>query len=473
MRTFLLRILVASQWGASLALASGCGPQIESGSSSNPSEGTTSASSANPSEDTTSASSANPSEGTTSASSSNPSESTTAGPGGGGETDPPDASAPMEPYPEPTCVGPSHDGGYYGQCCYKVHCAAPVDGACPAAVEAKPHLQGLPPGSGACMCDGTGEGGAGSIQGPYANRDASDPASCCYLVGHIVCEGRPLLVGGEPRVAPLSHAPSAWSRTDWQRFERALAETDLSALPPAARRELARRWAERGQSEHASVASFGRFALGLMALGAPPELLEAAHRAAIDEVRHARLALAVASAYAGEPVGVGPLPLHGALDDVGSLESLTLATVAEGCVGETLSAIEAEVAAQTAEAPAVRMALQAIARDEARHAELAWAFVRWAVAVGGAGLRERVAAAFARALEQVGSAPDPAGGDIPSTHGFVPPSELRQLRRQAIADVLRPAAAALVGAEASSADREFSSERGHALLSGGATYLST
>ncbi|WP_438016012.1 hypothetical protein WMF18_34975 [Sorangium sp. So ce315] len=449
MRTFLLRILVASQWGASLALASGCGPQIESGSSSNPPDGTTSASS------------------------SNPPDGTTAGPGGGGETDPPDASAPMDPYPDPTCVGPFHDGGYYGQCCYEVHCAAPVDGACPAVAEAKPHLQGLPPGSGSCMCDGDGEGGAGSIQGPYANRDASDPASCCYLVGHIACEGRPLLVGGEPRVAPLSRAPSAWSRTDWQRFERALAEADLSALPPAARRELARRWAERGQSEHASVASFGRFALGLMAVGAPPALLEAAHRAAIDEVRHARIALAVASAYAGEPVGVGPLPLHGALDDVGSLESLTLATVVEGCVGETLSAIEAEVAARAAEAPAVRMALQAIARDEARHAELAWAFVRWAAAVGGAGLRERVAATFARALEQAGSAPAPDGGDIPSTHGFVPPAELRLLRRQAIADVLRPAAAALAGAEVSSADREFSSERGHALLSGGAAYLST
>ncbi|WP_437503745.1 hypothetical protein [Sorangium sp. So ce1099] len=382
----------------------------------------------------------------------------------------------MDPYPDPTCVGPVHHDGYEGQCCYEVHCAAPVDGACPAAAEAAPHLDDLPPGSGSCLCDGDGEGGAESIQGPYANRAASDPASCCYLVGHIGCEGRPLLVRGEPRLAPLARGPSAWSQTDLRRFERALADTDLRALPPAARRELARRWAERGRNEHASVASFGRFALGLMALGAPPQLLEAAHRAAVDEVRHARIALAIASFYAGEPVGVGPLPLRGALDDTGSLEELTLATVVEGCVGETLSAIEAEVAAQAAEAPAVRMALQAIARDEARHAELAWAFVRWAVAVGGAGLRERVAATFARALDaldQARSAPAPAGADFPSTHGFVPPAELHLLRQQAVADVLRPAVAALVTPHVSSTDREFSSERGHALLSGGATYLST
>ncbi|XXX75198.1 hypothetical protein WMF30_46875 [Sorangium sp. So ce134] len=452
MRTFLRRLLVASQWGASLALASGCGPHVEPGGSSTPPEGTSSQS------------------GGSSTSSGGASSQS----GGGGEPGPPDASAPLDPYPDPTCVGPIHDGGYEGQCCYEVHCAAPVGGACPAASEAAQHLDDLPPGSGTCMCDGDGEGGAESIMGPFANRTASDPASCCYLVGSIGCEGRPLLVRGEPRVAPLTRAPSAWSQTAFQRFERALADIDLRELAPAERRELARRWAERGQNEHASVASFGRFALGLMAVGAPPELLEAAHRAAVDEVRHARLALAIASAYAGEPVGVGPLPLRGALDDLGSLEAITLATVVEGCVGETLSAIEAEVAAQAAQPPAVRMALEAIARDEARHAELAWAFVRWAVAAGGADLRARVAAAFARALDQVASeAPGGAGRDLPPSHGFLPAGELHRLRQQAITDVLRPAAAALVAARFPSADREFSGASGNVILSAGTTYLST
>ncbi|AUX36733.1 MULTISPECIES: hypothetical protein [Sorangium] len=452
MRTFLRRILVASQWGASLALVSACGPQVESGGGSDSSGGASSQS------------------GGSSASSGGASSSS----GGGGEAGPPDASAPLDPYPDPTCVGPFHDGGYEGQCCYEVHCTAPVDGACPAASAAAPHLDGLPPGSGTCMCDGDGEGGAESIQGPYANRAASDPASCCYLVGAIGCEGRPLLVRGEPRVAPLARAPSAWSQTDVRRFERALADADLCELAPAERRELARRWAERGQNEHASVASFGRFALGLMALGAPPQLLEAAHRAAVDEVRHARLALAIASAYAGEPVGVGPLPLCGALDDLGSLEALTLATIVEGCIGETLSAIEAEVAAQAAQPPAVRTALLSIARDEARHAELAWAFVCWATAAGGAGLRARVAAAFARALDQVASAaPGSAGGELPPSHGFLPADELHRLRQQAITDVLRPAAAALVSARSPSADRELSDASGNVILSAATAYLST
>ncbi|WP_437315516.1 hypothetical protein [Sorangium sp. So ce385] len=465
MRTLLRRLLVASQWGASLALASACGPNIDSGGDSTTSGGASSQSGGS----SASSGGASSQSGGSSASSGGASSS-----GGGGEAGPPDASAPLDPYPDPTCVGPFHDGGYMGQCCYEVHCTAPVDGACPAASAAAPHIDDLPPGSGTCMCDGDGADGDESIQGPYANRTASDPASCCYLVGSIACEGRPLLVRGEPRVAPLARAPSAWSQTDVRRFERALADTDLGELAPAERRELARRWAERGQNEHASVASFGRFALGLMAIGAPPQLLEAAHRAAVDEVRHARLALAIASAYAGEPVGVGPLPLGGALDDLGSLEALTLATVVEGCIGETLSAIEAEVAAQAAQPPAVRMALLSIARDEARHAELAWAFVRWAIAAGGAGLRARVAAAFARALDHlVSESPGSVGGELPPSHGFLPADELHRLRQQALTDVLRPAAAALVSARAPAEEREFNGASGNVILSSTTAYLST
>ncbi|WP_437333802.1 hypothetical protein [Sorangium sp. So ce394] len=462
MRTLLRRILVASQWGASLALASACGPHVESGGGSASPESTSSQSGGgSTSPEVTSSQSGGGSTSSQSASSSS---------GGGGEPGP----SPLEPYPDPTCFGPEYDDGYHGRCCYEVHCAAPVDGVCPpaTATEIPLDLGGIAPGSGSCMC--YREDLTDALEGPYANRDASAPESCCYFVGVISCEGRPLLVRGEPRVAPLARAPSAWSQTDVRRFERALADTDLGELAPAERRELARRWAERGQNEHASVASFGRFALGLMAIGAPPQLLEAAHRAAVDEVRHARLALAIASAYAGEPVGVGPLPLGGALDDLGSLEGLTLAAVVEGCIGETLSAIEAEVAAQAAQPPALRMALLSIARDEARHAELAWAFVRWAIAEGGAGLRARVAAAFARALDQVAAeAPGSAGGELPPSHGFLPADELHRLRQQALTDVLRPAAAALVGARSPSAEREFSGASRNVILSAAATYLST
>jgi len=229
----------------------------------------------------------------------------------------------------------------------------------------------------------------------------------------------------------------------WRSFAEALAALDANALPSQNRRRLAQLWAERGRNEHASVASFGRFALALMALGAPPELIEAAHRAALDEIRHARLAISLASAYGDEPMGFGALRVDGAFDDLDSLEAMAIATVVEGCIGETLSAIEAATAAAQAGPRAVRVALEVIARDEARHAELAWAFVRWAVGKGGPTLRARVAEAFERAIERVCDDAGTQGADALAAHGFLSADELTRLRRQAADEVLRPAATAL------------------------------
>ena len=46
----------------------------------------------------------------------------------------------------------------------------------------------------------------------------------------------------------------------------------------------------------------------LLALAAPASLLTAAHAALADEIEHARVAFAVASALHGRPVGPGCLP---------------------------------------------------------------------------------------------------------------------------------------------------------------------
>ena len=103
--------------------------------------------------------------------------------------------------------------------------------------------------------------------------------------------------------------------------------------------------------EHASIASFNRFSLQLLAVGAPPELVEASQRAALDEIEHARIAFALASKYGTTPVGPSSLDLAG--DTLGQLDlaSVTASTVEEGCVGETLAALEAEAARDAARAP--------------------------------------------------------------------------------------------------------------------------
>ena len=178
------------------------------------------------------------------------------------------------------------------------------------------------------------------------------------------------------------------------RFWAKLAELDTTHLPDSLRSALGRVWAETAQMEHASIASFNRFSLQLLAVGAPPELLEGSQRAGLDEIEHARMAFALATRYGARSLGPGALDLRG--DTLGSLDlpSVAAGTVEEGCVGETLAALEAEAARDGAEELALRAAWSVIAEDEARHAELAWSFVRWALDQGQPAVRTAVEEAF-------------------------------------------------------------------------------
>jgi hypothetical protein len=180
--------------------------------------------------------------------------------------------------------------------------------------------------------------------------------------------GRALLIGGATRTAPRT------ARTDWTIPFDALA---VESLDPARRRALADYWTRVGALEHASVASFSRFSLQLLALGAPPRMLAGAQEAAMDEIEHARFAYGLASALAGEEIGPGPLDLRG-LDVSTDVGHIVEHLVEEACVAETIGVIEAMTIAERAH-PAVREAFGLIARDEAEHAALAWGALAWMV----------------------------------------------------------------------------------------------
>ena len=139
--------------------------------------------------------------------------------------------------------------------------------------------------------------------------------------------------------------------------------------------------------EHASIAAFARFTLQLMSLGAPADLVERSNAAISDETLHAKIAFTIASAYAGRDVGPGRLDVRGALKS-GSLEEILINVIREGCIGETVAAVEAAEALEHAVDPMVRDALARISKDELRHADLAWQFVRWAIESGGEDLRQ-------------------------------------------------------------------------------------
>jgi hypothetical protein len=181
-------------------------------------------------------------------------------------------------------------------------------------------------------------------------------------------QDKPFVVAGAACAAPAR--VGTWSRTV---LEPRLPE-DASV-----RTRLAAHWTQVGLMEHASIAAFARRSLQLLSLGAPAELVEQSNRALGDELAHADIAFALASAYSGVSVGPGCLSLANALEHE-SPEKILELVVLEGCIGETVAALEAREAAMHCADPVVRAALERIADDETRHAALAWRTLRWAVA---------------------------------------------------------------------------------------------
>lgn len=245
--------------------------------------------------------------------------------------------------------------------------------------------------------------------------------------------GRPLVVDGQPRAAQGA------ARDDW----RAPAELDVASLSPEVRELAAAHYAAVAALEHASIASFGRFSLQLLALGAPAALVGEAHRAALDEMEHARLAYGVASRLAGRAIGPGPL-LEAATAPLGAgVAEVVEALVEEGCVGEALGAAEGREIAQRAGDPALAATFARIAADEERHAALSWRALSWMLATFGEPARSAAERAFSRAAARY--AVDPAPG--PAVHealGLLPARALGALRREVLAEVIAPCRAALL-----------------------------
>jgi hypothetical protein len=239
--------------------------------------------------------------------------------------------------------------------------------------------------------------------------------------------GRPLRRDGVHCLAPLR-------RGDGDRSTTAVVP---AVVDSAAREALARAWAHDAQTEHASIAAFGRLALELMALGAPTGLVRDAHRAALDEVEHAELCLAIASANAGAPLSLGALPEAAAAPRRPDLAALAVESLVEGCLGEGVAAAHAQEASRGAEGPAAA-ALARIAIDEARHAELAWAVLGWCLREGGEAVREAVAAAM-RALPDAPRSPR-GGADDEATarrHGRLDEPRAREIARRVTRRVAR------------------------------------
>lgn len=265
---------------------------------------------------------------------------------------------------------------------------------------------------------------------------APDAAACAWTCqpSEYGCTsaGRPLLVDGHAVRAAIV------PRSDWR------GQAAASTANASDRARLAAHWRDAALMEHASVAAFARFALQLMALGAPPELLADTSAAMVDEIEHARVMFALAAADGGVEVGPGPLPMSPAMMASMDLVEVARLVAVEACVGETLAAVELGEAALHAVSPARRELLRRIADDELRHAALGWRFLRWALSRADAHQRLAILAAVDAAIEHAASRRS-TGSDGLADHGVLDGAQSTRCRRAALATVVRPLAAALAG----------------------------
>jgi hypothetical protein len=177
----------------------------------------------------------------------------------------------------------------------------------------------------------------------YATKEErkSEPAACCYTFKTGPCgKGRPLR-DGDAFVIATEVVGDGWSALDLPEVDDAL---------------------EAARLEHGSVAAFAMLSLELMALGAPPELVADAHRAALDEIRHAQIFWSMSGGYAPGPMTIPTRTLD--------VDRMIVETVIDGCVGESLGA---EMLRQKAErTPHLAHVYREMAADEERHADLAF-----------------------------------------------------------------------------------------------------
>ncbi|HTQ43512.1 MAG TPA: ferritin-like domain-containing protein [Polyangiaceae bacterium] len=155
-------------------------------------------------------------------------------------------------------------------------------------------------------------------------------------------------------------------------------------------------FARAAHLEAASVHAFLRLARELRAHGAPRDLALAAERAERDEVRHARIVGRLARLYGAEPRSARVRGTR-----VRPLSTIALENAVEGCVRETFGAVVAAWQAAHAADPQVRAVMRTVARDEARHAALAWSVACWAEPRLEARTRTRIARAKRAAISRL------------------------------------------------------------------------
>jgi hypothetical protein len=200
----------------------------------------------------------------------------------------------------------------------------------------------------------------------------------------------------------------------------------LEGAPASIGGDLCMYFQEMARLEAASVPAFRRLGHELRLHGAPRRLLDAARRAASDEVVHTRLGRTLAERFGGryEPPRIRPAPVR-------SLEELAIDNATEGGVRETFGALIATWQGRAATDPVVRRIMRRIGVDETRHAALALRVMDWTnrrlSEEGRRRLREARRSCAADVLRELDWTPPP---ELVSLAGVPRPDDARRLARE-------------------------------------------
>ncbi len=255
------------------------------------------------------------------------------------------------------------------------------------------------------------------------------PSACCYR-WVMPCPGGRAFRGATGGAA----VARVVERDDWTATLGAAIALAIAELGSEERAARAEHWTREAAFEHASIASFAQLTLDLLAAGAPPALLAGAQRAALDEIEHAQIAFALATAYgSGAPVGPGALVASPSPAACSSLAKLARATFLDACIGESVASAMLAERARTERDPALAPLLSKMSQDEERHAELAWRIVAWALRSGDAEVGRAVSIAQAEVAAELATFDDHA------------PSSESAVRATVLREVVLPCATALLG----------------------------
>eukprot|EP01083_Nonionella_stella_P036931 100728_1 len=193
--------------------------------------------------------------------------------------------------------------------------------------------------------------------------------------------GRPYFQSNKYLLSDVTHIPCVeyryYANNQWKSFV-----TNHQKLHNNTQNnEIMNEWIEQGLAEHASIASFSRFSLELMSIGAPLWMIQLSNKAGLEEIKHTQISFDIANWYLHgmyqDRTCVTPnvFPQH-SVNINADWNRIASDTAIGGCLGETTAALTMRTQMY---GNMIDDYIDEIAMEEVRHAALAWVAVKWMI----------------------------------------------------------------------------------------------